>query len=83
MNVRGLCRYVDDLPGGRRPRPFDADRFEAAQLRYGHRIARRAYGRRCPKRTLPDRPPPPAGRACQAPAKLPTRSTDRTQHVVR
>ena len=33
MNARGLRRYVDDLLCGRRPRPFDADRFEAAQLR--------------------------------------------------
>jgi cytochrome b6-f complex iron-sulfur subunit len=33
MNARGLRRYVDHLLGGRRPRPFDADRFEAAQLR--------------------------------------------------
>jgi nitrite reductase/ring-hydroxylating ferredoxin subunit len=33
MNPRGLRRYVDDLLDGRRPRPFDADDFEAAQLR--------------------------------------------------
>ena len=33
MNARGLRRYVDDLLCGRRPRPFDADRFEAAQIR--------------------------------------------------
>ncbi len=33
MSARGLHRYVDDLLDGRRPRPFDADRFEAAQLR--------------------------------------------------
>jgi cytochrome b6-f complex iron-sulfur subunit len=33
MTARGLRRYVDDLLCGRRPRPFDADRFEAAQLR--------------------------------------------------
>src|ERR1700738_1400225 len=33
MSARGLHRYVDDLLEGRRPRPFDADRFEAAQLR--------------------------------------------------
>jgi nitrite reductase/ring-hydroxylating ferredoxin subunit len=33
MNARGLHRYVDDLLDGRRPRPFDADRFEAEQLR--------------------------------------------------
>jgi cytochrome b6-f complex iron-sulfur subunit len=33
MNPRGLRRYVDDLLDGRRPRPFDADRFESAQLR--------------------------------------------------
>ena len=32
MNAR-LRRYVDDLLCGRRPRPFDADRFEAAQIR--------------------------------------------------
>src|SRR4029077_1559284 len=33
MNARGLRRYVDDLLDGRRPRPFDADGFEAAQIR--------------------------------------------------
>ena len=33
MNARGLHRYVDDLLDGRRPRPFDADGFEAAQIR--------------------------------------------------
>ena len=33
MNTRGLRRYVDDLLDGRRPRPFDADGFEAAQIR--------------------------------------------------
>jgi len=33
MNTRGLRRYIDDLLCGRRPRPFDADDFEAAQIR--------------------------------------------------
>ena len=33
MNTRGLRRYIDDLLDGRRPRPFDADGFEAAQIR--------------------------------------------------
>ena len=33
MNTRGLRRYIDDLIYGRRPRPFDADYFEAAQIR--------------------------------------------------
>jgi nitrite reductase/ring-hydroxylating ferredoxin subunit len=33
MNTRGLRRYVDDLLDGRRPRPFDADGFETAQIR--------------------------------------------------
>ena len=33
MNARGLHRYIDDLLDGRRPRPFDADDFEAAQIR--------------------------------------------------
>lgn len=33
MNARGLHRYVADLLDGRRPRPFDADGFEAAQIR--------------------------------------------------
>jgi cytochrome b6-f complex iron-sulfur subunit len=33
MNTRGLRRYIDDLLYGRRPRPFDADDFEAAQIR--------------------------------------------------
>ncbi|MDT5149733.1 MAG: hypothetical protein QOI01_1466 [Mycobacterium sp.] len=33
MNARGLRRYVDDLLAGRRPRPFPANDFEAAQIR--------------------------------------------------
>jgi cytochrome b6-f complex iron-sulfur subunit len=33
MNARGLRRYVDDLLGGRRPKPFAPDDFEAAQIR--------------------------------------------------
>jgi cytochrome b6-f complex iron-sulfur subunit len=33
MNTRGLRRYIDDLLNGRRPRQFDADGFEAAQIR--------------------------------------------------
>jgi hypothetical protein len=33
MNTRGLRHYIDDLLYGRRPRPFDADGFEAAQIR--------------------------------------------------
>src|SRR6478735_4052720 len=33
MNPRGLHRYIDDLLDGCRPRPFDADDFEAAQIR--------------------------------------------------
>jgi Rieske Fe-S protein len=33
MNARGLRRYVDDLLRGRRPKPFVADDFEAAQIR--------------------------------------------------
>jgi hypothetical protein len=33
MNTRGLHSYVDDLLDGRRPRPFDADGFEAVQIR--------------------------------------------------
>src|SRR6478609_2544472 len=33
MNPRGLHRYIDDLLDGRRPRSFDADDFEAAQIR--------------------------------------------------
>ncbi|MDP7736825.1 Rieske (2Fe-2S) protein [Mycobacterium paragordonae] len=33
MNARGLRRYVDDLLRGRRPRPFQPDDFEAAQIR--------------------------------------------------
>ena len=33
MNARGLRRYVDDLLRGRRPKPFEPDDFEAAQLR--------------------------------------------------
>jgi nitrite reductase/ring-hydroxylating ferredoxin subunit len=33
MNARALRRYVDDLLRGRRPKPFQADDFEAAQIR--------------------------------------------------
>jgi cytochrome b6-f complex iron-sulfur subunit len=33
MNARGLRRYIDDLLGGRRPKPFQPDEFEAAQVR--------------------------------------------------
>ncbi|TPG28149.1 Rieske (2Fe-2S) protein [Mycolicibacterium hodleri] len=33
MNARGLRRYLDDLLGGRRPRPFEPDDFEADQIR--------------------------------------------------
>jgi nitrite reductase/ring-hydroxylating ferredoxin subunit len=33
MNARGLRRYVDDLLGGRRPKAFHPDDFEAAQMR--------------------------------------------------
>lgn len=43
MNARGLRRYVDDLLRGRRPKPFAADDFEAAQIRTA--IELRAAGR--------------------------------------
>ncbi len=33
MNAHGLRRYVDDLLRGRRPKPFQPDDFEAAQIR--------------------------------------------------
>ncbi len=33
MNARGLRRYVDELLGGRRPKAFEPDDFEAAQIR--------------------------------------------------
>ena len=33
MNAQGLRRYVDDLLGGRRPKPYRPDDFEAAQIR--------------------------------------------------
>lgn len=33
MNARGLRRYVDDMLRGRRPKPFQPDDFEAAQIR--------------------------------------------------
>lgn len=33
MNARDRARFVDDLLGGRRPRPFAPDDFEAAQIR--------------------------------------------------
>ena len=33
MNARGLRRYIDDLLGGRRPKSFAPDDFEAAQIR--------------------------------------------------
>ncbi|MBW0017195.1 MAG: Rieske (2Fe-2S) protein [Mycobacterium sp.] len=33
MNARGMRRYVKDLLRGRRPKPFQPDDFEAAQIR--------------------------------------------------
>ena len=33
MNARGLRKYIDDLLRGRRPKPFQPDEFEAAQIR--------------------------------------------------
>jgi cytochrome b6-f complex iron-sulfur subunit len=33
MNDRNMRRYVDDLLGGRRPKPFNPDDFEATQIR--------------------------------------------------
>jgi Rieske Fe-S protein len=33
VNARGLRHYIDDLLGGRRPRRFQPDEFEAAQIR--------------------------------------------------
>jgi cytochrome b6-f complex iron-sulfur subunit len=33
MNARGFRRYIDDLAAGRRPKPFEADDFEAEQIR--------------------------------------------------
>ncbi|HKI41954.1 MAG TPA: Rieske (2Fe-2S) protein, partial [Mycobacterium sp.] len=32
MNARGLRRYLDDLLAGRRPKAFEPDDFEAAQI---------------------------------------------------
>src|SRR4029077_9629711 len=76
MNARGLRRYIDDLLDGRRPRPFDADDFETAQIRTAIelRAARTASGapsehfltdlrRRLPARVPrgQDPPAPPPG----------------------
>jgi Rieske Fe-S protein len=33
MNDRNMRRYIDDLLGGRRPKPFHPDDFEATQIR--------------------------------------------------
>ncbi len=33
MNARGLRKYIDDLLRGRRPKAFEPDDFEAAQIR--------------------------------------------------
>jgi Rieske Fe-S protein len=33
MNARGLRKHIDDLLRGRRPKPFQPDDFEAAQIR--------------------------------------------------
>jgi len=46
MNARGLHRYVDDLLDGRRPRLFDADRFEAEQLRIAIELRAARTGKR-------------------------------------
>ena len=44
MNARGLRRYVDDLLRGRRPKPFAADDFEAAQIRTAIELRAAAQG---------------------------------------
>jgi cytochrome b6-f complex iron-sulfur subunit len=49
MTARGLRRYVDDLLDGRRPRPFDADRFEAAQLRVAIKLRAARTGSDAPR----------------------------------
>jgi cytochrome b6-f complex iron-sulfur subunit len=62
MNARGLRRYIDDLLDGRRPRPFDADGFEAAQIRTAIqlRAADRHGGSAAPGPLLRRNKPPPA-----------------------
>jgi hypothetical protein len=83
MNARGLRRYVDDLLCGRRPRPFDADRFEAAQIRTAIELRAARMGSGAPsEHFLTDLQRRLAARVPGA-REPRTRSTDRTQHVVR
>jgi cytochrome b6-f complex iron-sulfur subunit len=53
MTARGLRRYVDDLLDGRRPRPFDADGFEAAQIRTAIELRAARTGSDAPSEHFP------------------------------
>ncbi len=50
MNARGLRRYVDDLLRGRRPKPFQPDDFEAAQIRTAIELRSARQGDDAPRR---------------------------------
>ncbi|WP_313862891.1 Rieske (2Fe-2S) protein [Mycobacterium sp.] len=49
MNARGLRRYVDDLLAGRRPRPFQPNDFEAAQIRTAIDLRAARFGADAPR----------------------------------
>jgi cytochrome b6-f complex iron-sulfur subunit len=49
MNARVLRRYVEDLVGGGRPRPFRPDDFEAAQIRTAIDLRATRPGRDTPR----------------------------------
>ncbi len=49
MNARGLRRYLDDLLGGRRPRSFQPNDFEADQLRTAIQLQAARMGADAPR----------------------------------
>jgi cytochrome b6-f complex iron-sulfur subunit len=86
MNARGLRKYIDDLLRGRRPKPFQPDDFEAAQIRTA--IELRAAG---PESDAPSREFLNALHACLAEqmtgappevAPTPKQNTTRRQVIV-
>ena len=69
MNAADLRRYIDDLLRGRRPRPFQPDDFEAAQIRTAIELrAARARAPTTPEPGVPRRSASPTGRAASTDA---------------
>jgi Rieske Fe-S protein len=84
MNARGLRRYVDDLLRGRRPKPFQPDDFEAAQIRTAIELRAARRGDDAPRHEfLTDLHRRLAEQMHGAPAQAPTKhSTTRRQVIV-